>query len=119
MGVVTTKKNVGIAAILEKVLGPPSQHPTRFGLWWRCPLCHADLALTCNVWRHTWRCSACKRNGDALDLLAAVWRIAPLQAAARAGLDIPENEPLSRTTNHAKAKPKRSTGHCITGRRRR
>ncbi len=112
MGVVTTKENVGIVAILEKVLGPASQHPALFGLWWDCPACRADLSLTADVWTHTWRCVACGRHGDALDFLAGVWGITTLQAAARAGLPIPEPPP--RTDRHP-AKPRRGKRHIIKG----
>jgi hypothetical protein len=117
VGVITTQKRTTIATLVEKVLGPPSRHRTKFGLWWRCPICHADLALTADVWNKSWHCTKCKRHGDALDLLAAAWGISIAQAAARAGLSIPPTEP-TKDNHHAKPKP-RSTGHCVTGRRRR
>ena len=112
MGVVTTKKNVGIVAILEKVLGPAVPTSRTVRLVVALPALPCRPCLTADVWTHTWRCVACKRHGDALDLLAGVWGITTLQAAARAGLPIPEPPP--RTDRHP-AKPRRGKRHVLKG----
>ena len=80
----TTSKRPGIVDVLSRLLGSPSQHPTRHGPWWRCPFCRSGvLSLRADPWTNEFRCFECDAEGDVLDFVARRHKVSRQAAAAR------------------------------------